>query len=127
MEKSKEFKDSEKFVKQIVKLEPIDFIGIAKMLNVDTIKYTAAAENLSEPSEKDLLEREKEHIKNTEPRPFEEVFSEMLQHFAALSARGRKNLLNLMDRVIKESRGKKKYVNQYTKHDIEKRESTSNL
>lgn len=68
------------FQRQLLQLELIEFIGVAKILGVK------------------LYEDEEE--KNA--RQFEEVFPEMVEKYASLSRRQRRNLDKLLRPVVKE-------------------------
>ena len=131
-------KDVNTFLKVLSKLDPVDFIGVARILNVDTLQEkvqeedtssdtsskvisdqgatvipegeetpsleasAAEVENLSEK-----LQVEKQKVEKTEPRKFEEILSEMVEHFTKLSNNGKKNLITIREKAVKQGRSKK--------------------
>ena len=111
-------KDFKKFCKLITKCGAIQFIGIAKMLNVDVFKEkdASAALNTDKPTDS-VFEKEQKHLEKQELRDFNELINDLISHFTNLSARGRKNLLKLMTEATKNQRGKKKYGNNYTEYN----------
>lgn len=68
-----EIKSFEKFQRQLLKLEPVEFLGVARILGVD------------------LMGEDKE------PLPFEEVFAAIVTKYGQLSRRQRRNL----DRILR--------------------------
>ena len=71
---------AKRFQRQLLQLELIEFIGVAKILGIK------------------LYEDEEEK----KARQFEEVFPEMVEKYASLSRRQRRNLDKLLRPVIKE-------------------------
>ncbi len=69
-----------RFQRQLLQLEPIEFLGVAKILGVQ------------------FFEDEEEK----EPRDFEVVFGEVCGKYAALNRRQRRNLDKLLRPVVKE-------------------------
>lgn len=61
----------------ISKLDHIEFIGLAKILSVQLLK------------------------ENKEPKSFEDILSEILDNFAKLSSKGRKEILQLLSGTLK--------------------------
>lgn len=74
MDKRPSPKDLEKFMLEISKLGPMEFLGLAKIFNID------------------LFEDNEE--KN--PRKFETVFSEILDKYISLSRRQRRTIMKLI-------------------------------
>ena len=66
-----EMKGIERFQRQLLQLEPIEFLGVAKILGVQLIK-------------------------EEEPLTFEEVFPLLVEKYAALNRRQRKNLHKML-------------------------------
>ena len=64
-------KGIERFQRQLLQLEPIEFLGVAKILGVQLIK-------------------------EEEPLTFEEVFPLLVEKYAALNRRQRKNLHKML-------------------------------
>lgn len=75
-------KEIDNFITLIVNLEPIEFMGLAKVLNVNIYKDE----------------------KQSEPREFEEVFEEVLEKFDKCNRARKREILKL----LKAARGKKK-------------------
>lgn len=69
-----------RFQRGLLQLELIEFIGVAKILGVN------------------LFEDEEEKV----ARQFEEVFPEMVEKYASLSRRQRRNLDKILRPVVKE-------------------------
>jgi hypothetical protein len=67
-------KELEKFIIQLSKLNPIEFMGISKIFNIE----------LYEDEEK------------KKPRKFEVILSEILDKYISLTPRRRKNMMNLV-------------------------------
>lgn len=70
----------EHFQRQLLALEPVEFIGVSKILGVPLT---------AEGDEKEFL-------------PFEEVFLSMLEKYKTLSRRQRKNLHRLLSAATKQ-------------------------
>ncbi len=66
-----EIKGIERFQRQLLQLEPIEFLGVAKILGIQLIK-------------------------EEEPLTFEEVFPLLVEKYAALNRRQRKNLHKML-------------------------------
>lgn len=66
-----EIKGIERFQRQLLQLEPIEFLGVAKILGIQLIK-------------------------EEEPLTFEEVFSLLVEKYAALNRRQRRNLHKML-------------------------------
>ncbi len=79
--KNKPVSDSEilQFTELLTKLEPIEFLGVANILQVELLNV----------------------VQNCTPRPFEEIFSDMLDKYITLSVGPRKEILNVMRQSIK--------------------------
>lgn len=75
-------KKIERFQRELLQLEPIEFMGIAKILGVE-------------------LFRKNEEGKE-EPIPFEEVYATVVSKYAALSRLQRRNLNRLLRPVVRE-------------------------
>lgn len=74
MNKRPSEKELEKFIIQLSKLNPIEFMGISKIFNIE----------LYEDEEK------------KKPRKFEVILSEILDKYISLTPRRRKNMMNLV-------------------------------
>ena len=66
-----EIKGIERFQRQLLQLEPIEFLGVAKILGIQLIK-------------------------EEEPLTFEEVFPLLVEKYAALNRRQRRNLHKML-------------------------------
>lgn len=67
---------NEKFIQKVIKLDPISFIGIAKILKVQLINKT----------EEDLI-----------PRDFTEVFDDVMKNFDAAPRKRKREILKLVE------------------------------
>lgn len=74
MNKRPSEKELEKFIIQLSKLNPIEFMGISKIFNIE----------LYEDGDK------------KKPRKFEVILSEILDKYVSLTPRRRKNMMNLV-------------------------------
>jgi hypothetical protein len=74
-------REFQKFVKEVSQLEPMEFMGLVRIFNIDIFKQ----------------DEEKT------PRSFEEVFSEVLDGFIKASPMQRKNIM----KILKAANGKK--------------------
>ncbi len=74
-------KGIERFQRQLLQLEPIEFLGVAKILGVQLIK------------------------EEEEPLTFEEVFPLLVEKYAALNRRQRKNLHKMLRPLEKQKNG----------------------
>ena len=74
MNKHPSEKELEKFIIQLSKLNPIEFMGISKIFNIE----------LYEDEDK------------KKPRKFEIILSEILDKYVRLTPRRRKNMMNLV-------------------------------
>lgn len=75
-------KKLERFQRELLQLEPIEFMGIAKILGVE-------------------LFRKNEEGKE-EPIPFEEIYAAVVSKYATLSRFQRRNLNRLLRPVVRE-------------------------
>ncbi len=75
-------KKLERFQRELLQLEPIEFMGIAKILGVE-------------------LFRKNEEGKE-EPIPFEEIYAAVVSKYAALPRSQRRNLNRLLRPVVRE-------------------------
>lgn len=74
MDKRPSPKDLEKFMLEISKLEPMEFLGLAKIFNIDLF----------------------EDDKDKKPRNFETVLSEILDKYISLSRKQRRTIMKLI-------------------------------
>ena len=90
--------DLEEFIRFLSKLEPVEFMGLAKVLCVRTLRDPKdLGVDLDEYVNKS--EEEKEEIKNLLLVPTEEIMVEMIDKFASLKKRKRKEILSLLKDV----------------------------
>lgn len=90
MFKSRQEKNLEEFLKLIPKLEPVEFVGLAKMFGVDLL-------NLDET----IYEGEKEYHP---PRDAEDIFEDMLDKFTSLRKQRQGEILGIMRDITREAK-----------------------
>lgn len=93
-------KDFEFFVKNLPKLEPVEFCGLAKILGVPVYKtleeLNLTADELKNKSNEELIE-----IENRMNVPLEEVLEKMMDKFLELPRRRRKEINKILKEVKK--------------------------
>lgn len=67
-----------KFIELIPTLEPVEFLGLAKILCTTTVD------------------------ENMEPRPFEDIFEDMIDKFLSVGRRQRKDIIKVLKNAKKE-------------------------
>lgn len=88
-------KDTESFVKTLVKLSSLEFAGVAKLLNVRTVRDPKElGVSLDDYVAKSA--EEKEELKNLLIIPAEEIFVSVIDAFAALPKKRRREILKLV-------------------------------
>lgn len=88
-------KDFEFFVKNLSKLEPVEFCGLAKILSVPMYKSLELAE-IDPKNLKDLSEEELEQTKAELILPMDVVLEKMMDRFLELPKRRRKEINNIL-------------------------------
>lgn len=88
-------KDFEFFVKNLPKLEPMEFCGLAKILSVPMYKSLELAE-IDPKNLKDLSEEELEQTKAELILPMDVVLEKMMDRFLELPKRRRKEINNIL-------------------------------
>ena len=91
-------KDFEYFVKNITKLNPAEFCGLAKILSVPMIDKEKV-ENLTPEQVEELKLQEKENYMIEFARPMDIVLEEMMDRYLALSKRRRKEINQILKDV----------------------------
>ena len=93
-------KDFEFFVKNLPKLEPVEFCGLAKILGVSMYKtleeLNLTVDELKNKSNEELIE-----IENRMNVPLEEVWEKMMDKFLELPRRRRKEINKILKEVKK--------------------------
>ena len=93
-------KDFEFFVKNLPKLEPVEFCGLAKILGVPMYKtleeLNLTVDELKNKSNEELIE-----IENRMNVPLEEVLEKMMDKFLELPRLRRKEINKILKEVIK--------------------------
>lgn len=93
-------KDFEFFVKNLPKLEPVEFCGLAKILGVPMYKtleeLNLTVDELKNKSNEELIE-----IENRMNVPLEEVLEKMMDKFLELPRRRRKEINKILKEVKK--------------------------
>ena len=91
-------KDFEYFVKNIGKLTPAEFCGLAKILSVSIIDK-AKVEGLTQEQIEELKLQEEKNYMIEFSRPMDTVLEEMMDRFLALSKRRRKEINQILKDV----------------------------
>ena len=91
-------KDFEYFVKNIGKLTPAEFCGLAKILSVSIIDK-AKVEGLTPEQIEELKLQEEKNYMVEFSRPMDTVLEEMMDRFLALSKRRRKEINQILKDV----------------------------
>ena len=91
-------KDFEYFVKNITKLNPAEFCGLAKILSVPMIDKEKV-ESLTPEQVEELKLQEKENYMIEFTRPMDIVLEEMMDKYLALSKRRRKEINQILKDV----------------------------
>lgn len=93
--KKKIDRDFEEFVKGIAKLEPVEFIGLARVLGIGLLDKTKINGLTREQIESLGLEENK-HLMIEFARPMDEVLEEMMDRFLGLSRQRRKEINQIL-------------------------------
>lgn len=91
-------KDFEYFVRNITKLQPAEFCGLAKVLSVPMVNQEKL-EGLTPEQVKEMELEEKENYMIEFMRPMDKVLEEMMDRFLALSKRRRKEINQILKDV----------------------------
>ena len=91
-------KDFEYFVRNLPKLEPVEFCGLAKILGVSLYR-TALPEGTKFEDLKDMTEEKRCEIKLNMMISMDEVWEKMMDRYLALSKRRRKEI----NQIIKDA------------------------
>ena len=91
-------KDFEYFVKNIGKLNPAEFCGLAKVLSVPMIDH-AKVEGLTPEQIEELKLQDKENYMIEFSRPMDTVLEEMMDRFLSLPKRRRKEINQILKDV----------------------------
>ena len=91
-------KDFEYFVRNIGKLNPAEFCGLAKVLSVPMIDK-AKVEGLTPEQIEELKLQDKENYMVEFSRPMDTVLEEMMDRFLALSKKRRKEINQILKDV----------------------------
>lgn len=88
-------KDFEYFVRNITKLQPAEFCGLAKILSVDMVVREKVEGLTKEDIEKMGLDEKQEYMAEI-TRPMDEVLEGMMDRFLALSKKRRKEINQIL-------------------------------
>ena len=91
-------KDFEFFVKMLPALEPVEFLGLAKILGVPTVKKDEMLK-----IKKDMSEEEKRKIASEASIPAEEILNSLMDKYLSLNKKRRKEINEIL-KEIKESK-----------------------
>ena len=92
---SRKEKDFEFFVRNIGKLSPTEFVGLAKVMGVPTLRGLNEAD-VSIEDFKEKTDQEKREIVDKLTIPADQVLEQMLDKFLGLSKRARKTVIQLI-------------------------------
>ena len=88
-------RDFEEFVKGIVKLEPVEFVGLAKVLGVGFLDRAKISGLTKEQIEALGLEENRHKVAEF-ARPVDEILEEMMDRFLTLAKWRRKEILQIL-------------------------------
>lgn len=88
-------KDFEYFIRNLPKLEPVEFCGIAKILSVPLYK-TALPEGVKIEDLKDMTEEQRYEIKLDIMVPMDEIWERMMDRFLELPKRRRREINQIL-------------------------------
>ena len=88
-------KDFEFFVRNISKLSPTEFVGLAKIMGIPTLRGLDEA-GVSIEDFKEKADWEKREIVNKLTIPTDQVLEQMLDKFLVLSKQARKTVIQLL-------------------------------
>ena len=88
-------KDFEYFVKNITKLEPAEFCGLARILSVPMVRQEKLADLKKEDYEAMGLDEKTEYVAEL-TRPMDDVLEQMMDRFLGLSKRRRKEINQIL-------------------------------
>ena len=91
----------EKILEEIVKLDPVEFLGVCKILGVD-IYNTASAEIVEETDEGAKVIDERDDLKT--PREFYDIWSDICDAVASMNRTRRRNLSTLVRAATKKEK-----------------------
>lgn len=100
MFKTRKEKEFEFFVENLVKLEPIEFIGLAKILSVPLVRLDQVREIDLERA-KEMSEEERKQLASDMTRPMDEVLSQMMDRFLDLPKHRRKEINDILKDVAR--------------------------
>ena len=93
--KTRKEKDFEFFVKNISKLSPTEFVGLAKIMGIPTLRGLDEA-GVSIEDFKEKADWEKREIVDKLTIPTDQVLEQMLDKFLVLSKKARKTVIQLI-------------------------------
>jgi LmbE family N-acetylglucosaminyl deacetylase len=88
---------TEEFVRILGVLEPVEFLGVAKLLGVEIFTYTAAGDETSEAAQNG--ETKQKAIAT--PREANEILNEIIAHFMVLSKQKQREMLKAFRPLLK--------------------------
>lgn len=88
-------KDFEYFIRNLPKLEPVEFCGIAKILSVPLYKM-ALPEGVKTEDLKDMTEEQRYEIKLNLMVPMDEIWERMMDRFLELPKRRRREINQIL-------------------------------
>ena len=88
---------NQKLMNMIGKMQPIEFIGLAKLLSVPVVKKIEQTEEITTTVE-DNTQTAAGPSKNYEPRDFIDVLGDIMQRFNALNRTRKREILKLIQK-----------------------------
>lgn len=100
-------KDFEMFVKTLPVLEPVEFVGLAKVLSVPTVRQEELTSLGKEEIEK-MSEEEVHELMEKATRPMDEVLEQMMDKYLSLPKHRRKEINQILKDIKIEKRNEVK-------------------
>lgn len=88
-------KDFEFFVNNLSELEPVEFVGLAKVLGVSIVQKDVVLD-INKEELKQLSTEERQELAEKALRPMDEILEEMMDKFLSLSKRRRKEINQIL-------------------------------
>lgn len=101
MFRTRKEKDFEFFVRNLPKLQPIEFVGLCKVLGVQMAR-TDVLKEMSKEEKENLMQAPKEEIGvvvDAITRPLDEVMEDLMDKFLSLNKIQRRNILQILKDV----------------------------
>lgn len=96
-------RDFETFVKLLPSLEPVEFMGLAKMLSVPVVKEDAAEAKTPEELQAMTKEEQKEFIASIQ-RPADEILEDVMDKYTQLNKKRRGEINQILKDIKKQNK-----------------------